>query len=71
VPHLLERDAAWLARVIHDVPLHAAPRLALTSTQRASGLVHVERPRCVAVLRGRHQAAGNLGCDRGGGAASW
>jgi len=61
--------AAWLARVIHDVPLHAAPRPALTLDLRASGLVHVERPRCVAVLRGRHQPAGNLfGCDRGGGA---
>jgi hypothetical protein len=61
--------AAWIARVIHDVPLHAAPRPALTLELPASGLVHVERPRCVAVLRGRHQRAGNLfGCDRGGGA---
>jgi len=51
------------------VPLHAAPRPPLTLDLPQSGLVHVERPRCVAVLRGRHQRAGNLfGCDRGGGA---
>jgi len=61
--------AAWIARVIHDVPLQAAPRGELTLDLPASGLVHVERARCTAVLRGRHQRAGNLmGCDRGGGA---
>jgi hypothetical protein len=61
--------AAWIARVIHDVPLQAAPRADLTLDLPASGLVHVERARCTAVLRGRHQRAGNLmGCDRGGGA---
>jgi len=61
--------AAWIARVIHDVPLQAAPRGDLTLDLPASGLVHVERARCTAVLRGRHQRAGNLmGCDRGGGA---
>jgi hypothetical protein len=61
--------AAWIARVIHDVPLHAERRPPLTLDLPASGLVHVERPRCTAVLRGRHRRAGNLfGCDLGGGA---
>jgi hypothetical protein len=60
--------AAWIARVMHDVPLHGAPRGPLTLDLPASGLVHVERPRCTAVLRGRHRRAGNLfGCDAGGG----
>jgi len=60
--------AAWIARVMADVPLHPAPRPPLTLNLPASGLVHVERERCVAVLRGRHQRAGNLfGCDVGGG----
>lgn len=61
--------AAWIARVIHDVPLSAAPRPPLTLDLPHSGLVHVESARFTAVLRGRHQRAGNLfGCDRGGGA---
>jgi hypothetical protein len=61
--------AAWIARVLHEVPLTLAPRPPLTLDLQASGLVHVERARCVAVLRGRHARAGNLfGCDRGGGA---
>jgi hypothetical protein len=60
--------AAWIARVLHDVPLHGAPRPPLTLDLPASGLVHVERARCTAVLRGRHRRAGNLfGCDVGGG----
>ncbi|MHC5209340.1 MAG: hypothetical protein ACYTG2_01310 [Planctomycetota bacterium] len=61
--------AAWIARIVHDVPLHGAPRAPHTLDLPATGLVHVERPRCTAVLRGRHRRAGNLfGCDVGGGA---
>jgi hypothetical protein len=60
--------AAWVARVLADVPLQGAPRPPLTLDLQESGLVHVERARCVAVLRGRHRRPGNLfGCDAGGG----
>ena len=60
--------AAWIARVIEDVPLQGTPRPPLQLDLPASGLVHVETARAVAVLRGRHRRAGNLfGCDAGGG----
>jgi len=60
--------AAWIARVVEDVPLQGAPRPPLVLDLPASGLVHVETARSVAVLRGRHRRAGNLfGCDAGGG----
>ncbi len=60
--------AAWVARVLADVPLQGMPRPPFTLDLPQSGLVHVERPRCVAVLRGRHRRPGNLfGCDAGGG----
>jgi hypothetical protein len=60
--------AAWIARVIADVPLQGVPRPPLLLELEASGLVHVETARSVAVLRGRHRRAGNLfGCDAGGG----
>jgi hypothetical protein len=60
--------AAWIARAIEDVPLQGAPRPPLLLDLPASGLVHVETARAVAVLRGRHRRAGNLfGCDAGGG----
>ena len=60
--------AAWIARVIEDVPLQGSPRPPLTLDLPDSGLVHVERPRAIAVLRGRHRRSGNLfGCDAGGG----
>jgi hypothetical protein len=60
--------AAWIARVIEDVPLQGTPRPPFTLELPASGLVHVERERCTAVLRGRKRLSGNLfGCDVGGG----
>ncbi len=60
--------AAWIARVLADVALHPAPRPPLVIDLPSAGLVHVERERCVAVLRGRHRRPGNLfGCDLGGG----
>lgn len=60
--------AAWIARAIEDVPLQASPREPFTLELPQSGLVHVETPRCVAVLRGRKQAMSTLfGCDLGGG----
>jgi hypothetical protein len=60
--------AAWIARAIEDVPLQGAPRPPLVLDLPASGLVHVETARSVAVLRGRHRRSGNLfGCDAGGG----
>ncbi|MGQ0552208.1 MAG: hypothetical protein ACT4PU_03215 [Planctomycetota bacterium] len=60
--------AAWVARIIEDVPLHPAPRADLMLNLPVSGLVHVERARCTAVLRGARQPSSNLfGCDLGGG----
>ena len=59
---------AWVARVLADVPLRAEPREPVDRDLPASGLLHVERPRYVAVLRGRQRGASNLfGCDAGGG----
>jgi len=60
--------AAWAGRVLHDVPLRAAPREPLEIELPHSGLLHVERPRYTAVLRGAKRPHGNLfGCDVGGG----
>jgi hypothetical protein len=60
--------AAWVARVIEDVPLQGTPREPFTLDLPVSGLVHVETPRAVAVLRGRKQPMSTLfGCDLGGG----
>ncbi len=61
--------AAWIARVIHDVPVRAAPREPVDVDLPHSGLLHVERARYTAVLRGRTLGRSNLfGCDVGGGA---
>ena len=59
---------AWVARVIEDVPLQGSPREPFTLDLPTSGLVHVETPRCTAVLRGAKQPTSTLfGCDLGGG----
>lgn len=61
--------AAWVARILATVPLRAAARTPRDVDLASSGLLHVERPRYTAVLRGRRKAASNLfGCDVGGGA---
>ncbi|GJM22237.1 MAG: hypothetical protein DHS20C15_21520 [Planctomycetota bacterium] len=60
--------AAWVARILHDVPLRAAPREPLQIELAQSGLLHVERPGYTAVLRGSKAPHGNLfGPDVGGG----
>ena len=60
---------AWAARVLTDVPLRAEVREPVDVDLPESGLVHVERPRYTAVLRGRRRRNSNLfGCDVGGGA---
>lgn len=60
---------AWAARVIADVPLRAEVREPVDIDLPASGLLHVERRRYTAVLRGSRRRNSNLfGCDVGGGA---
>ncbi|MDG2149939.1 MAG: hypothetical protein P8N09_10480 [Planctomycetota bacterium] len=60
--------AAWIARVIDDVPVRVVPRDPVDVDLKDSGLLHVERSRYTAVLRGRTLGASNLfGCDLGGG----
>lgn len=61
--------AAWLARVIDRVPVRAAARPPRDVDLGEAGLVHVERERYTAVLRGAHRGSSHLfGCDVGGGA---
>src|SRR5690606_19857594 len=52
--------AAWIARVIEDVPLVREPREPVTLELAGSGLLHVERGSYVAVVRGRRQPSSNL-----------
>jgi hypothetical protein len=60
---------AWAARVITDVPLRAEVREPRDIDLPSSGLLHVERSRYTAVLRGARRRNSNLfGCDVGGGA---
>lgn len=60
--------AAWIARVLPRVPVTAVARERLDVDLPESGVLHVERPRYTAVLRGRRRPHGNLfGCDQGGG----
>jgi len=59
---------AWAARVLADVPLRASHDTPRDIDLPASGLLHVERPRYTAVLRGARRRSSNLfGCDAGGG----
>ena len=61
--------AAWAARVLADVPLRRSPRDPVDVDLASSGLLHVERPRYTAILRGARRRSSNLfGCDVGGGA---
>lgn len=60
--------AAWIARVLGAVPVTRRPRERLDVDLPASGVLHVERERYTAVLRGRRRPHSNLfGCDQGGG----
>lgn len=60
--------AAWAARVLADVPVRSARGEPRDIDLAASGLLHVERPRYTAVLRGARRRNSNLfGCDAGGG----
>lgn len=66
--HFWSGHAAWIARVIEDVPVRAKARPPRDVDLAHSGLLHVERPRYVAVLRGATAGHNNLfGCDAGGG----
>ena len=59
---------AWAARVIEDVPVQAIERPRRDVDLPVSGLLHVERERYTAVLRGARRRSSNLfGCDAGGG----
>lgn len=59
---------AWAARVLADVPVQRQPRPPRDVDLKATGLLHVERPRYTAVLRGAFAGSSNLfGCDAGGG----
>jgi len=61
--------AAWIARIIEDVPMRAAPRPSRDIDLGGDGLLHVERPRYVALARGACRASSNLfGCGLAGGA---
>ena len=58
----------WMARVVASVPLHAVPRDEAWIDLPATGLLHVERPGYVAVLRGAGGPADDAGgCDVAGG----
>lgn len=60
--------AAWIARIIDRVGVRAERREPHDVDLGAVGLVHVERERYTAVLRGAHRGSSHLfGCDAGGG----
>ncbi len=60
--------AAWIARILDRVPVRAPGRPERDIDLPHTGLLHVERPRYTAVLRGARRAHSNLfGCDAGGG----
>jgi hypothetical protein len=60
--------AAWVARVIDDISVREIPRDPVDVDLKDSGLLHVERSRYTAVLRGGTRGSSNLfGCDLGGG----
>ncbi len=68
-PIFWSAHAAWVARIIERVGVHAVRREPRDVDLRASGVVHVERERYTAILRGAHRGSSHLfGCDVGGGA---
>lgn len=67
-PVFWSAHGAWVTRIIADVPLRTKPGEQRDIDLGHSGLLHVERPRYTAVLRGARRRNSNLfGCDVGGG----
>jgi len=67
-PVFWSAHGAWVTHIIADVPLRATASEPRDIDLAQSGLLHIERPRYTAVLRGSRRRSSNLfGCDAGGG----